>query len=117
MKIKLILFFFTLTSLLSCVTVGHLKTDDNVQSFPETNVNKISIYSTKKIDKEYVVLGELVTSSDSERNSKTSVNFLKKEAAKLGADAIINLRLEYGTGFWTVAILSKGTAIKFINKD
>lgn len=80
MKIKLILFFFTLTSLLSCVTVGHLKTDDSVQSFPETNVNKISIYSNKKIDKEYVVLGELVTSSDSERNSKTSVNFLKKEA-------------------------------------
>jgi len=56
-------------------------------------------------------LGSVVASADAGTNSKISVDMLKEEAAKLGANGIINLRLAIDTGYMQSAIKSTGTAV------
>ncbi|WMN07560.1 heavy metal-binding domain-containing protein [Marivirga arenosa] len=113
MKIQLMLIVGVLFT--SCSTVAHLQTDDLKQNYSVTNPDQIEIYSTDKVDENYSVIGEVVSSVDAGRDASISVKYLKKEAAKLGADAIINLRLEIGQGYWTNAIKATGTAVKFNN--
>jgi len=111
-KIQLLLItgvFFT-----SCSSVAHLQTDDLNQNYAETNPNNIEVYSTDKIEKEYNVIGEVIASADAGSDGAISVKHLKREAAKLGADGIINLRLEVGYGYWSNAIKASGTAIKYV---
>ena len=38
------------------------------------------------------------------------------QAADLGADAIVNLRIEFSMGYASIAVKSTGTAVKYINK-
>ncbi|MCG9794114.1 hypothetical protein [Flavobacterium algicola] len=101
----------------SCSTVGHLKTSDNTTSdYPATNPNDVAVYSTvPNANTKYTVIGQVVVSADAGENAKKSVNLLKKEAALLGADAVIDLTLEIGMGYWTNAIKATGTAIKINN--
>lgn len=113
MKIQSLLFAVVLFA--SCSTVAHLQTDDSQENYSATNPEQIELYSTDKVDKSYVVLGEVIASADAGRDSSIPVKYLKKEAAKLGADAIIELRLEIGYGYWTNAIKATGKAVKFNN--
>jgi hypothetical protein len=101
--------------LASCYTVSSLRTDDITTKYPPTRPEKIEVYSTSKINKNYEIIGPLAVSADSGLSSERPVKFLKKEAAKLGADAIINLKLDFGIGFWSTSIAAKGIAVKFIN--
>lgn len=102
--------------LTSCSSVANLKTDNIQQNYAVTNSETIEVFSTDKIEKDYLIIGEVVASADAGEDAKIAVNHLKKEAAKLGADAIINLQLEIGYGNWTNAIKASGTAVKFKNK-
>lgn len=113
MKIQFLLIVGVLFT--SCSTVAHLQTDDLKQNYSATNPDQIEVYSTDKVDKDYSVIGEVIASADAGTDASISVKYLKKEAAKLGADAIIELRLEIGYGYWTNAIKATGTAIKFNN--
>ncbi len=113
MKIQLILIIGVL--LTSCSSVAHLKTDDVKQNYSATEPEQIKVYSTDKVDQEYTVIGEVIVSADAGADAAVSVKHLKNEAAKLGADAIINLKLEIGYGYWTNAIKASGTAVKFNN--
>lgn len=113
MKIQFLLIVGVLFT--SCATVAHLQTDDLKQNYSASSPEQIEIYSTGKVDKTYTVIGEVIASADAGTNASISVKYLKKEAAKLGADAIIDLRLEIGYGYWTSAIKATGTAVKFNN--
>ncbi len=113
MKIKLLLIVGVLFT--SCSSVAHLQTDDLKQNYSATNPEQIEIYSTDKVDKFYSVIGKVIASVDARTDASISVKHLKKEAAKLGADAIIDLRLEIGHGYWSNAIKASGTAVKFNN--
>jgi uncharacterized protein YbjQ (UPF0145 family) len=99
----------------SCSTVAHLQTDDTVQKYPATNYKEIEVYSTDKTSKDFVVIGEVIASADAGKYSAISLRFLKKEAAKMGADGIINLRLEIEYGYWAKGIKASGIAVKFTN--
>lgn len=109
----------------SCSTA--IRTDNTTQKYEPSESKRIEVYSTDKIGKEYEILGEVSSSAwageaqfrinpISDKNADASVNQLKKAAAKLGADAIINLRLSYEYGYKDFTdIMSNGTAVKFKN--
>lgn len=100
--------------LVSCSSVGHLHTEDvATNNLTKTDSEKILIYSTKPNQNvKFDVLGQVIACADAGKNAKISVALLKKEAALLGADAIIDLRLEIGMGNWSNSIKATGTAIK-----
>jgi uncharacterized protein YceK len=97
-----------------CSSVASYKTDDNpTDSTSRIETSKIEVYSTDLTNRKYKILGEVVASADAGEDASDSVKLLKKEAAKFGADAIINLRLSIDQGYWQNAIKSTGTAIVF----
>jgi hypothetical protein len=111
---------YILTTLLcalvcSCSTSSVYRTDDTVKEFPRTFAEKVLVYSTDDIGREYIILGQVIASADGGNNSSKSVNIAKKEAAKLGADAILDLRLHIAYGQWDAAVNATATAIKFID--
>ena len=97
----------------SCSFSSHLLSGKNETLFPPTTAEAIQVFSTDNIEKNYIVVGEVLSSADAGSNSALPVKLLKKEAAKMGADAIINLRLEIEYGGWSSAIKATGTAIKY----
>ncbi|MFT6850946.1 MAG: hypothetical protein ACJATA_001763 [Sphingobacteriales bacterium] len=115
MKIKIQLLLCIGILISSCSQVTHLQTDDLTTKYSPTNPEQIEVYSTDQVNKNYLVIGEVIASSDAGTNASIPVKHLKKEAAKLGADAIINLKLEFGYGYWRIGIKANGTAIKFNN--
>lgn len=113
MIMKIIVPFFFLLFFSACVSVSHLKTHDSSQTFPPTAPSSIKLFSTADADnRDYIVIGEIIASADASSAEKP-IKYLKKEASKMGADAIINLRLEFEYGGWSTAIKSTGTAVKF----
>ncbi|NTV47166.1 MAG: YbjQ family protein [Chlorobiales bacterium] len=113
---KLFLALLVLISCAGCSSVANLKTDDlGSQVFNLTSAESIKVYSTSDAGREYKVIGQVVADADAGKEAKKAVNLLKEEAAKLGADAIVNLRLEIDAGYWNSAIKATGTAVKFQN--
>ncbi len=100
--------------LVSCSSVGHLHTEDIITNdLPVTDSEKILVYSTKPNQTiKFDVLGQVISCADAGKDAKIAVKLLKKEAALLGADAVIDLRLEIGMGNWSNSIKASGTAIK-----
>ena len=104
---------FAVLIVAGCSSVAHINTDDYPDtSFEPVPESDVKVYSTSKIDADYVVIGEVVADADAGENAETAVGHLKKQAAQLGADAIINLRLEIDSGYWQSAIKAYGTAVK-----
>lgn len=103
-----------ITVISGCSTVANYKTDDSsLVGKSNLPADKVEVYSSKKTGKKYKIIGGVVSSADAGSNASTSVDLLKKEASKLGADAIIDLRLSIDQGYWTNAITSSGTAVAF----
>lgn len=97
-----------------CSSVANFRTDDNpTQHNPNIKLNKIKVYSTDLPNRKYKILGEVIASADAGENANSAVRLLKREARKLSADAIINLRLSFDQGYLLSAIKSTGTAISF----
>ena len=115
MKTKILFPYVLLLIFSSCYSVSHLQSDELVKEYPETNPDKIDIYSTEKGVRSYSVVGAVVASADAGDRADIPVYYLKEQAAKMGADAIINLRLEYAVGYWSIAIRASGTAVKYKN--
>lgn len=114
MKTKIQLFMILAVLFTSC-SVAHLQTSDSVHMYPPTNFETIEVYSTEKANYDYVQIGQVVASVEAFDDGNSSVKWLKKEAAKLGADAIVNLRLEIGMGGLGNAITASGIAVKYSN--
>ena len=110
---KLMLFVSFVFLIVGCSSVANIQTDDSPMTLDKTIAKNIKVYSTAKIGQEYVVLGEVVADVDAGENSTVAVAKMKTEASKLGADAVINLRLEIDSGYWQNAIKASGTAVKF----
>lgn len=80
---------------------------------PPVRSKNIEVYSTGQVTRPYTVIGEVAASVDAWGNGSSSVKHLKKEAAELGADGIVNLRLEIGSGILANAVSASGTAVRF----
>lgn len=96
----------------SCSSVAHIRSSESPDSFPKTDATTINVYSTSRIDSDYIILGQVIASADAGSDANVPVTLLKKEASKLGADAILDLRLEIDYGYWSNAIKATGTAVK-----
>lgn len=115
--LKALLFLTAFGGLSSCVSVAHLPTDDASKPQALQPSKGVKVYATDDIGREYVVVGEVIALVDAGQNSKRPVSFLKGQAQQLGADAIMNLRLEFGVGYWVVGIQATGTAVRFIESN
>lgn len=98
----------------SCSTTARIPTNDHDQTFNKTNPALVEVYSLDKIGKKYVVLGSVIASADAGEDASIAVNLLKEQASKLGADAIVNLRISFCFGYFLAGMTSTGTAIKFV---
>lgn len=107
--------FFAVFLMSSCSSVTFLRTDQLNEKFAPLSPESVSVYSTNKTGKDYWVIGEVIAVADAGQNASRSVSLLKKQAANLGADAIINLQLEFSEGYWATGIKATGTAIRFKN--
>jgi uncharacterized protein YbjQ (UPF0145 family) len=112
---KNIFTFLALMVFLSgCSSVAYIKTNDSPEASTQiVSPNAIKAYATdKSLKSTYEILGEVVVAADAGNSTQKVVDLLKKQASELGADAIINLRLEYEYGYWSVAMKGTGTAVK-----
>ncbi|KAA3617815.1 MAG: hypothetical protein D8M58_00290 [Calditrichaeota bacterium] len=93
---KKLLLIISVALLTSCVFKTHY-IQDGAQAYEKTDYNSIKIYSGQDIGLEYTVIGSVA--ADAPGNGDKVLKELKKEAALVGADAIINLRLTKFTSF------------------
>lgn len=101
--------------LTGCAKIGSLQTNDCLVTYDKTDPEKVQVFATADAGREYVIIGTVMVNADAADDATISVNLLKKRAARIGADGIINLRLEFSYGYWLTAIKASGTAIKYIN--
>jgi hypothetical protein len=98
----------------SCSSIASLKTD-NSPSATSANVDASSVkvfVTDKEVAPGYETLGEVVVAADAGSGPDGVVRKLRAMAADLGADTIINLRIEYEYGYWSIAMKATGTAVK-----
>lgn len=103
----------TVFLLLGCSTVVSLKTDNTDKEYAPTDASVIKVFSTADAGRSYEILGEIVAMADVGESSTAIVHKIKVAAAKFGADAIINLRLDFGMGYWETGLKGSATAVKF----
>ena len=109
MKYIIIGFFLILAG---CSSTANLITDDyKGPEIEKSDFAAIKVYSIAPSNLNYTTLGSVVASADAGSNAKKSVKMLKKQAAKLGANAIIDLKLEVDMGYWSNAIKATGVAV------
>lgn len=75
--------------------------------------DQVAVYATANAPYDYTVIAELVTMADAGQDADVPVRILREEAANIGADAIVNLRLNFGSGFWLSGIKATATAVKY----
>lgn len=110
-------FLLFLTSAVGCSSVGVVKTEEGkAVAVSAVSAESIKVYSTKDIGTNYTILGVVVADADAGQNSNVPIRLLKKQASFLGADAIVDMRLEIDYGNWDSAIKATGIAVKFENK-
>lgn len=110
---KMFLFAIICLTFVSCSHITTLRTADNMTAYTESDPDKVEVFSTSKIGKQYIVIGEVLASADAGENSEKTVELLKDAASKLGADAVIDFRLSFCQGGWMLAITATGTAVKY----
>jgi uncharacterized protein YbjQ (UPF0145 family) len=110
---KISLFLLLCLFCVSCSHVTHLRTSEGTTIYSESDPDKVEVYSTSNIGKQYIVIGEVMAAADAGEKAEKPVELLKEEASKLGADAIINLRLSFCYGEWSTGITATGSAVKF----
>ena len=81
----------------------------NAQTYPSTNISEIKVYASSEVLENYTVIGSVV--SFVQGNGEHAITELKKEAAVIGADAIIALKLDKLNSF-SQATEASGIAVK-----
>ena len=107
---------FMTIMLIGCTTVMSVKTDNATKEYAPTKKKDVQVYVTADAGREYIPVAEIVAMADANEDSEKVVNLLKAESAEYGADAIVNLRFEFGYGYWTNGLKGYATAVKFTNK-
>jgi uncharacterized protein YbjQ (UPF0145 family) len=106
-----------LGAFLASCSVTHLHSSDTNMNYPPVKAKNVEVYSTEQANTPYTIIGEVVASVEALGDGSSSVKYLRKEAGELGADGIINLRLEIGSGVLANAVIASGTAVKFVEQN
>jgi uncharacterized protein YbjQ (UPF0145 family) len=112
METKILLSAILGIILTSC-SATHMLTDNSSQRYSPVNTENIVVYSRSDINRSYDVIGEVIAIVEAFSDDPVYIDHLKKEASQIGADAIINLKLELGDGMLSNTVTAYGTAIKF----
>lgn len=113
LKLTLPVLFIVILVTSGCSSVAHLKTNDDSVHAAKTDPKTIKVYSTKEIGRPCRILGLVVANADASENAAKSVDHLKEEAAELGANAIVDMRLEASYGMWESGIKSTGITVRY----
>ena len=108
MKVKILYFvlmFFAL--ILNCSHHASLLIGEQ-KIYPFTAWESVEVYSTAPMDKEYEEIGIVTVNLHHHDGDKAKAE-LQKDAAKLGANAIINFELNLMLG----RVVVKGIAVKY----
>ena len=100
-----------------CYSTNVLITNNSGIVYDSTIPDSIHVFLNDKIDSEFHVVAELAAMKDGgQRSADDLIQKLKNEAAKLGADALVNLKIGYRANsmFEAVSLLATATAVKYI---
>lgn len=112
MKTKILLLTILGVIFTSC-SATHLLTDDSDQRYSPVNPENVVICSQADLNRSYSIIGEVIAITEAFSDDPVYIDYLKKEASKIGADAIINLKLELGDGMLSNTVTASGTAVKY----
>ena len=79
--------------------------NDGIEKYPATSADSVKIFSERKIDKPAVEIGYVSVNITDEPNGDSMKKVLKKRAAEIGADAIVD--------FHILGPTAEGIAVKF----
>lgn len=103
-KLKYIISLMLLLTVIGCTaSTGYI--NENIDAFPPTEIENIKVYSKKPTEKNYIEIGYVAAHITSGASGDALKLALKKEAAKMGADAIIAFQL--------MGVTAEGIAVKF----
>ena len=97
-------------ALTACASSARLATEDARSQRAQTDSATVNVYAGREIGRKYQVVGTVLAAADGESGERALAE-LRKEAAALGADAVVDLRLEIERGFWAAAVKATGLAV------
>ncbi len=101
------------TGIAGCASSARLRTADTpTLTGAEIEPAQVKVYASHSIGREFVVVGPVVASADGGEDPTRAVGALREEAARLGAVAIVDLRLEIAYGFWSSAVRATGLGVR-----
>jgi hypothetical protein len=107
MKVKILFVLIILALVLNCSHRASLLMEEQKRYSP-TAWESVEVYSTAPMDKEYEEIGFVTVNLPHHDGDKAKAE-LQKDAAKLGANAIINFELTLMLG----RVVAKGIAVKY----
>jgi hypothetical protein len=115
--VRWLFLIFVVSGIVGCTPYQATLTNEE-QSYPATTTEKVQVFLQGDKIPPAKELGSLIVSGNSEKHG---IKFIREQAAKMGADAIINLEVQIQTQtliilFIPIPIHSyfvSGTAIKF----
>jgi hypothetical protein len=94
-------------------TTGRLRTDDAPGALlAPVSPERVVVYPTADIGRPYEIVGLVIAASSTGDQPARTYALLQQEAASLGADAVVDARMEIDLGYWTYAAKISGIAVK-----
>lgn len=94
----------------ACTTTARLPTEDARRASPRQDPGSVQVFAGREIGRKYHMVGTVIAAGDGEDGHR-ALDGLRAEAAALGADAVVDLRLEIERGFWAAAVKATGLAV------
>jgi hypothetical protein len=79
---------------------------------PPRAPSSVRVYATDRLDRPHDVIGFVAVQHDGTDGAE-AVEELRKQAASMGADAVIGVTVQLGQGGWAFATHTTGTAVRF----
>lgn len=113
---KRIAFFAAMVMLVvllaGCSTHAQVRTDNSTAKYNMTDPDRVQIFVDDKVGRDYEILGVVVYAVDAGNNASPAMRGLRRKASELGANAVINTRLEVEYGYWKAGLKATGTAVR-----
>jgi hypothetical protein len=100
-----ILLVCTLAAILAGCAASVAYLNDGLPKYPETNADSVKVYSERTLERKTIEIGYVSVHITDNPNGDLMKKILKKRAAEIGADAIVNFQI--------MGPLAEGIAVKF----
>lgn len=112
-SIRRILFVLVVAMACGCATSTRIRTDDNPSlALAPVPPAVVSIHSGEDIGRPYDILGLVVACMDGFADPGKLYELVRREAATLGADAVVDTRMDVAIGSWTLGARLSGVAVR-----